>query len=204
MKKYEKIAIWMALTVFLASVASAMDNFSELSYAVRANSLRLHIIANSDDAVDQDIKLMVRDAILEEYGEILGAGSTVEDAISLAEFLKEDIEKTAEKVLLQNQKTYKAKVSIVEMFFDTTKYDDNVIMPAGEYTALRVTLGDAEGHNWWCVMYPPLCIPAACEGDTSAAESMIEELNNSPGYIAKFKVVEIVEKAKESLSKIFD
>ena len=204
MKKYEKIAIWMALTVFLASVASAMDNFSELSYAVRANSLRLHIIANSDDAVDQDIKLMVRDAILEEYGEILGAGSTVEDAISLAEFLKEDIEKTAEKVLLQNQKTYKAEVSIVEMFFDTTKYDDNVIMPAGEYTALRVTLGDAEGHNWWCVMYPPLCIPAACEGDTSAAESMIEELNNSPGYIAKFKVVEIVEKAKESLSKIFD
>ena len=199
LKKYEKAVIWMALMLLLASVASAMDDFGELSRAVRENSLRLHIIANSDSDIDQDIKLKVRDALLDEYGEILGAGATVDDAVSLAGFLKDDITKTAERVVRECGAQYDAEVSIEEMYFDTTHYGDDVTMPAGRYMALRVTLGDAQGHNWWCVMYPPLCIPAASEGETTEAERMITELNDSPGYVAKFALVEFVQRFREDL-----
>lgn len=86
------------------------------------------------------------------------------------------------------------EVSLTEMYFDTRTYEDGITLPAGEYAALRVVIGEGGGHNWWCVMYPPLCLPAAAAGHGGETRQRIESLSSSPGYEARFAVVEWAER----------
>lgn len=117
--------------------------------------IRLHIVANSDDIFDQQVKLLIRDAIIEEMGETLGNVESPEEAERTVRENLPRIEAIANGIL--NQYTnYTAKAELGEFQFPTRSYGE-FALPAGEYTALRVVLGEGEGKNWWCVLFPPLC-----------------------------------------------
>ncbi|MCX7904050.1 MAG: stage II sporulation protein R [Caloramator sp.] len=120
------------------------------------NIIRFHVIANSDKAADQNIKLKVRDEILKEIYPKL---KDIKDYNESYEILSENIltiEEIANRVLEENGFDYKSKVYLGSFNFPIKKYGD-LIVPPGEYMALRVVLGNGEGKNWWCVMFPPLC-----------------------------------------------
>ncbi len=124
-------------------------------------TVRLHVIANSDDSRDQEAKLAVRDAIMESFGARLSQAKTAQEAeMEIADCLV-DIEAKAMECLGYSGMEYKAKAALKTVFFPDKTYevpDGNlVLLPKGDYLALQVVLGEGKGQNWWCVMYPPLC-----------------------------------------------
>lgn len=173
MKKYipsetAATAIAMAAALFFSGVISAAQCRQELC----EDMVRLHILAASDSEYDQNMKLAVRDGILAASPDIFAPYSTADEARqSLTEHCS-DIEKIAEEILHENgcDKPVTCSLEITE--FDEREYGSYTV-PAGEYTALRVVIGEGEGHNWWCVMYPPLCVPCACAGMTD--EEIMEQ-----------------------------
>ena len=152
------MAAGAALAVLLGSFGAFARECDEIPQEV----LRLHIPANSDSEYDQAVKLKVRDYILEEYGAQLSGCGSREAAVVEFRRLLPDIEKSCCEYLSQQGADYGARAELTEMYFTTREYE-NVTLPAGDYLALRITLGSGEGHNWWCVMFPPLCIPMASE-----------------------------------------
>ena len=152
--------IIMAAGASLAVLLGSFRGFAAECDEIPQHVLRLHIPANSDSEYDQNLKLMVRDYILEEYGtQLCGSGSRDEAAQRVSELLPE-IEESCNEFLEEHGAGYGAYAQLTEMYFTTRRYD-NVTLPAGEYQALRITLGSGEGHNWWCVIFPQLCIPLA-------------------------------------------
>jgi stage II sporulation protein R len=184
-------ASFLAVLILLTGYAG-FDAFYRQCSAVRENTLRLHVIANSDSAVDQQNKLLVRDAVLEEYALALSAGGTIDAAVAVTESLTDAIALTATKTLRDVGCTDGVTASVVTMYFDTITYDTGETMPAGEYQALRIVIGEGNGHNWWCVMYPPLCVPAATAGGEDIER--IEQLNEGEHLTVKFAAVELYEK----------
>lgn len=193
MTRTDRFALTLFVTLMLSMLLLSFDSFASQCAAVRQNTLRLHIIANSDSAEDQQHKLLVRDALLQEYSALL-SGSDAEQAARFAEFLRDDITLTARKALQAAGDLNNVAVSVTDMYFDTRTYEDGVTLPAGTYTALRVVIGAGKGKNWWCVMYPPLCIPVATEKQAAEVEDQIRTLSDEPCYQAKFAVVEAFEK----------
>ena len=124
---------------------------------VYAEPFRLHILANSDSYADQQVKLKVRDAILEQTAEDFDGVFAESDAEIFAAEHMEELIKTANAVLAENGFDYTASAEIGGFAFPERTYGER-IYPAGEYRALRITLGEGKGHNWWCVLYPPLCV----------------------------------------------
>ena len=118
--------------------------------------IRLHVIANSDSAEDQNLKLKVRDEIIKEVGGMAGSKSIEESRSYLQDHLK-DMEKVASRVIKENGKTYTAEADLGVRWIPAKTYGD-MYFPAGNYEALNLTLGKGEGHNWWCVLFPPLCL----------------------------------------------
>lgn len=164
MKKHLFFVLTSGL-IFAILISNAFS-FIESGLALdklRGSVLRLHILANSDSDYDQQMKLKVRDALLESG--ILSGAADLDEAEDIAEKRLRDIETLAELTLEENGCNYSVKASLTDMDFDERQYGE-MTMPKGKYKALRVEIGKAEGHNWWCVMYPPLCIPAACEVET--------------------------------------
>ncbi len=160
--KIFKTDIVMTLGIAAALLLSGFRGFAADCESVQSEVLRLHIPANSDSEYDQDIKLRLRDYILEEYSSRLACESDIGQAIAQTEALLPEIEASCNEFLAAEGAPYSATAELCNMHFNTRVYD-NVTLPAGEYTALRITLGSGEGQNWWCVMFPPLCIPAASE-----------------------------------------
>ncbi|WMJ83565.1 stage II sporulation protein R [Oscillospiraceae bacterium LTW-04] len=200
MTKTDRFALTLFLTLMLSMLLLSFDSFAAQCAAVRQNTLRLHIIANSDLDEDQQHKLLVRDALLQEYSELLG-GEDAAQAARIAEFLRDDITLTAQKTLQAAGDMHNVAVSVTDMYFDTRTYEDGVTLPAGEYTALRVVIGEGKGKNWWCVMYPPLCIPVATQEQAAEVEEQIRTLSVEPCYQAKFAVVEAFEKLTDRASE---
>ncbi len=164
------------------------------------DTLRLHIIANSDEAEDQELKLRVRDFILNEYGTQLKEGKNVTEAEEKVSRLLPEIESAVRDRLRQWGYDYSVTASLSEEWYDTREYED-FSLPAGYYSSLRVIIGEGEGKNWWCVMYPPLCMEMATENapaDDGVIDYTKEELLliKSGKYNVKFKIL-------EELSKVF-
>lgn len=133
------------------------------SKALEKNLVRLHVVANSDSQEDQDLKLQVRDAIVQQLNGVMGELDSAQAAKAfLTEHLGE-LQETANRVLQEAGSHLKAQVSLALEEFPTRVYD-TFQLPAGLYEALRVTIGAGEGHNWWCVVFPTLCVPASSEG----------------------------------------
>lgn len=141
--------------------------------AIYAKPLRLHILANSDSPADQRVKLMVRDAILETTAEEFDTVLTEREAEASVEENLAEILETADAVLQENGFRYTASAELGSFLFPERQYSQRTY-PAGEYRALRITLGEGEGHNWWCVLYPPLC-PTDVSGEEIELKSYLAE-----------------------------
>lgn len=128
--------------------------------------VRFHVLANSDAEADQNLKLAVRDRVLQEYGDLLTECDSKADTLAALEKVQKEICKTAAKVVAEEGYCYPVRVSIVREEFPFKKYGD-LIFPAGAYDALRIEIGEAEGQNWWCVLYPQMCFVDAAWGYTT-------------------------------------
>lgn len=185
------IAVLLSTVGFAASCAE-----------IRGEVLRMHVIANSDSEIDQTVKLKVRDAVL-EAGEALFDGSvTAQDAQEVLGAHIGALEGAAQQVLTENGMPYGVHIEIGPAFFDTRTYESSVTLPAGTYEAVNVILGAGEGKNWWCVMFPPLCLPAA-EAKTPIGEVLDEKqlsiVESDTKFEPRFKIVEICEKIWNNL-----
>lgn len=168
---------------------------------LRQNVLRLHIVANSDSEADQNLKLAVRDEILKNSTDIFKNCGDVTTACEVAETQLDNISAIANSVIKENGFNYSADVSVGDRYFDTREYDD-FTLPAGTYKSLIVDLGDAKGKNWWCVVFPCVCVPNAdAELSDAVTEAAAQTAENPQKYIMKFKTVEIYEKFKKIFSK---
>ena len=129
--------------------------------------IRIHVIANSDSEEDQQLKLEVRDAVLQLVAE---AGEGVDDPAEMAQRLLPklpELERAGEEVLRDRGCGDEVTATLTRCWFPTKHYSD-FAFPAGEYTALRLVIGGGEGENWWCVAFPPLCVGAAAESIENA------------------------------------
>ena len=165
--------------------------------------LRLHVIANSDSSVDQNLKLRLRDYILEEGEDIFDGSVNVENAVKKIEPKLAELEKSAETFVKNAGFDYDVKITLSNEYFTTRTYE-SVTLPAGKYLALRVVIGSGEGHNWWCVMFPPMCVPAADKKDEIEnvfTDKEIKLVESKPKYEPRFKVVEIYEQIRETISE---
>ena len=195
--------ILLMLCVVVSFIVIFVSDGFAAADTVREECLRLHVLADTDSEADQSVKLQVRDAILEETGELFRSCLTAGEAVSRASERKEEIEAVAERVLRENGFSYGAEVFIEEEYFGTRQYE-GVSLPAGNYTALKVVLGEGEGHNWWCVMFPPLCLPAVTEKQEDSVYGVFGEnggnlVTGKSGYKVKFRIVEIVENIIEAI-----
>ena len=182
-----KRILFPALSILLATMlASAIP--TEAEAAIYEDTVRLHILAASDSEEDQSIKLELRDAILESYGKSLSIFESVTEAKNeLGDRLCE-IEEFANNWLTEKGCDYRARATLSEEWYDTRDYE-SFSLPAGYYTSLRIILGEGEGENWWCVMFPPLCLDAATESNSYSTE---ETLLISKKYTLKFKFLELI------------
>lgn len=194
-KTWEKaLAIGLIVTVALSCIS-----FSAQCRKIREDVLRLHILANSNSEKDQILKLKVRDEILKTSGDIFDGCKSLDDAQNAAKQIMPQIIKTAQNTVQSYGYDYTVTASLAKSYFDTRHYDDYTL-PAGIYNAVRVIIGSGNGHNWWCVMYPSLCLPAACDNyDTALDENERDIVENYPKYEIKFKSVEIFEWLKSKL-----
>lgn len=190
------------LAALLICCVLNISSFSEECKNIRSKMLRMHVIANSDSNADQELKLKVRDAVLAEGKEIFDGSVTAEDAKQKILPETERLRKAALEVIENEGFSYDVKITVADEYFDTRTYDNSVTLPAGYYTAVKVIIGEGEGHNWWCVMFPPMCLPAAtkeCEISDVLEKSETEIVEGGNKYKFKFKIVEIYEKIAEKL-----
>lgn len=180
------------------------------------NLVRLHIVANSDSADDQAVKLKVRDAVLEHMQAKYPNGASRDEAVSYIKSSLPEIEKLATDVLKDNGFNEPVQASFGVYPFPTKSYD-NLMLPAGMYDAVRIEIGAAEGKNWWCVMFPPLCISdgsAIGMSPSSQAQlkdsigasnfKLITDVTES-GHIpvkVKFRLIELVESSRIKLAEL--
>lgn len=193
------VSLLCAMAVCIGSTCVYAQTCSQ----VRDDVLRLHVIANSDSAEDQNIKLLVRDRLLEVGAFCFENAENREQAVQAVQNACETLTNAANRVLAANGFSYTATVTVKEEYFDTRAYED-ITLPAGRYLAVCAVLGEGEGKNWWCVMFPPLCLPAvtAIEGDYALFDDengMVLAAEN--GYEIRFKIVELFEKWKQKIKE---
>ena len=201
-ERKDKILLSVTAIAISLYMAFSCTYFTASAETVKEDVVRLHILANSNSTIDQEIKLKVRDALLETNATILTDKVTKENAKEHFENSKNILLKTAKETLKENGFNYDVKITLQEEYFETRAYG-TLTFPAGRYTALKVVLGEGEGKNWWCVMFPPLCIPTAdgIEANESTADYLTESgekiVNSGEKYVVKFKILEIYEELKE-------
>ena len=169
--------------------------FSQDCSSIRSSVVRVHILANSDSEEDQALKLLVRDAVVE-------AGAGLLDGVSDPQTARQRLQKAlptlcevAQQCVYEQGYAYTVNGEVTNMYFTTRTYE-NGTFPAGLYDAVRFTIGEGQGKNWWCVMYPPLCVSAACDSDTLdelLTDSQTDMVQHGSRYRVRFKVVEWIE-----------
>lgn len=203
MKNYRNLTVGTAVSLVIV----LLYNISAFAFSCKeicTDVIRLHVIANSDSEEDQNLKLMVRDALLEKGINIFDGTVTPENAKEKIMPEIDNLEAAANEVIAANGYDYNAEAELVTEYFDTRVYDDEVTLPAGRYLALKVVIGEGKGKNWWCVMFPSLCLPAAKGTDTEAVEAVFSEneakiVTKSSDYEIRFKIVEYIEKLKNAI-----
>ena len=190
------------LAALVFSVALSIFTLHTECAEIRENVLRLHVLANSDSAEDQSLKLLVRDRLLEVSGEIYSDAGSKEEAVSATEKNLAVFQTEAEKVIHEKGYDYSVKVLLETSYFNTRTYGD-ITLPAGTYQAIRVVIGEGAGHNWWCVMFPPLCVSPASDSEALLSDVLSSEemdLVEGGGYEMRFKCVELYEDFRNRMS----
>ena len=164
--------------------------------------IRLHVLANSDSEEDQALKLKVRDRVLETTSALLAGETEPQAAAVLLDQHLDDIAQTAAQEISAQGHDDRVEVRLEQTWFPTRQYQ-GISLPAGNYLALRVLIGAAEGHNWWCVVFPNLCLPAVSERALEASTltpgqiSLLQEEETS--YVFRFKTLELWQSLKHRL-----
>lgn len=193
--KVWEIALLIIVVVSLASCTAAVRSQEQLAEKV----VRLHVLANSDSEEDQALKLTVRDAILEKAEQLLEQTENRAEAEGVLRGQLLELEQLANETVQSAGYEYPVTVELEKAEFPTRTYE-SFALPAGEYLALRVFIGDAAGRNWWCVVFPPLCTVAAADFTEIAEQAGFsdEEIalitEESTGYVVKFKILELIRK----------
>jgi stage II sporulation protein R len=197
MKWHTRARPWeIALAVGLVLAVAAGHLLDREAAALSDRVLRLHIVAHSDDPADQAAKLKVRDRVLACAGPLVAGATDPADAAARLRAHLSALEAEACAVLRAEGFDLPARAELTEMFFPTKTYP-GFALPAGSYNALRITLGSGGGQNWWCVVFPPLCLAASGEavtqtartgGLTPAQADLIT--GESESYVFKFKCME--------------
>ena len=213
------LAILLIAIIMLTAASISFSN--SVNKVLSDNLIRLHVIANSDSEEDQVLKRNVRDAVIDFMRKKLENVTNLEQAKNIIDDDIDEIEKIATEKVRESGKAYPVKVVLGKYPFPTKTYGE-VALPAGNYQALRIVIGEGLGSNWWCVLFPPLCFVDVTHG--TIPDSVKEELKNSltaeeysiitsaesEGDIpvrVKFKIVEILQGSKIKfsglISKIF-
>ena len=190
----KKMLYWCVTVLCVTLIISLLP--TEAEGAIYEDTVRLHILANSDEKEDQELKIKLRDEILREFSATLSEYETSEEAKKkLSEALPE-IEEFANEKISELGYSYSVSATLTEEWYETREYE-SFTLPRGYYTSLRIIIGEGEGKNWWCVMFPPLCLDMATEkapsddGVKKYTDSEFKLVTQS-GYKAKFKILEVV------------
>ena len=200
MKKDRKIFTILTLSVICALVLGLFPVSGEEK--VYDSVVRLHVLANSDSEADQELKLKVRDRIIEVTKELFSQAETREDAERMARSALSFIEREAEVVIEENGFSYPVTAVLGQEEYPERDYE-GLKFPAGEYLSLRVMIGEAEGQNWWCVLFPPICLRAASRSTDDTEKAFVEAgltgeqyriitESDTGRYKVKFKILEIL------------
>lgn len=201
LKRWEA-ALMVGVAVALLAGAVLEREHTDLAGRV----IRLHVIANSDSPEDQTLKLQVRDSILACAADAYEPGDDIHTACQRLRDRLPVLQQAGERTVREQGYAYPVQVTLGSSRFPTKRYDD-FALPAGEYTALRVVIGDGAGENWWCVAFPPLCLGSVTETveDAAAAGHFTRRqvsliTGESEGYVVKFKALELWDKVKTYFS----
>jgi len=203
------IAIISIMTITISGEVKKIDSVSE-NY--KNKLIRFHVIANSDSDEDQELKLKVRDEIIKYLKPKLENSNSIAESEEIIKKEYSELEKISKNIISENGYNYEVKVGIEYSTFPTKQYS-NVILPAGEYKALKIVIGKGQGKNWWCVMFPPLCFVDEESGviDKATDEKLKEVLTEEEYKLitqktekdmsrvkVKFKIVEMLESISKS------
>lgn len=191
-----------ALTLLLAALALTGLWLDGQQSQLAHKMVRLHVLANSDERDDQALKLQVRDAVLARAEPLLAQTAQVEEAAEVLAGNLEELTQAAQETIAREGYQYPVSVELEETWFPTRQYE-SFALPAGNYQALRVVIGEGGGRNWWCVVFPPLCLASASEdvaqtaqdsGMTAKEVALIADTDEK--YVIKFKAIELWEEFK--------
>lgn len=190
-----RIEISLLIALIICGVLN-INAFSQQCDSIREKMLRMHVIANSNTQEDQELKLKVRDAVLTAGKEVFDGSITSTEAKSKIEPHIEYLENVALKTIKSEGFDYNVQITVENEYFNTRTYDNQITLPAGNYNAIKVIIGEGKGQNWWCVMFPPMCLPtsvAECEISDVLTEDETEIVTETEKYKFRFKVLEIIE-----------
>jgi stage II sporulation protein R len=201
----------IALIAFIFIFVGLMPVHGEAE--VYDSVLRLHVLANSDTDEDQALKLRVRDTVLSESASIMEDCRTREDAIEAISAAIPTLTSAASERIKAEGFDYPVRIELCEEEYPTKSYEA-FCFPSGSYLSLRVLIGDAAGQNWWCVLFPPLCLSAATDqkdaedafiavGLTEDQYKIITE-TDSPTYQVRFKILETIEETRQDINNFFE
>ena len=211
-----KLFLFILPLLFIYTIICSIIYVNAISTDLQKNVFRLHVIANSDSEDDQNLKLKVRDNVIKYMNTLCSKTTSKEEAIEIANAHLNEFKEIALNTIKENGYNYDVNISIDNVFFPTKTYGD-ISLPEGYYDALRIKIGKAEGKNWWCVMFPPLCFVDVTSGivpddskellkeNLSQEEYDLicngnsEDLNNSD-ITFKFKIVELLNNTKMMLA----
>ena len=201
------LSLIVVISTMTVSISGEVNKISTASEDYKNKLIRFHVIANSDSDEDQNLKLKVRDAVIDYLQPKLELSSSIEESETIIKSEYKELENISKNIVLENGYKYDISVGIDYSTFPTKQYS-NVVLPAGEYKALRIIIGEGKGKNWWCVMFPPLCFVDEqssiidTDTDKKLREVLTEEeyaliAQNNKKQVnkveVKFKIVEILQ-----------
>lgn len=184
------------------SVLLSLCSFEARCNEVKRDVFRLHILAESDSEFDQALKLKVRDKVLSVTDGLFSAAEHKQQAIEKAERQLPEIINAAQQTVNENGGDCTVTAKVKKCSFNTREYD-HFTLPAGVYDALEIKLGEGKGHNWWCVLFPKVCVSAASDISDGLEDNAAEMVTNPDEYKVRFKLLEIVEEVRKSLAPQF-
>lgn len=197
MKTIEKaILLGLILTVLFS-----LTGFSGKCATIEEKVFRLHVLANSDSDEDQALKLKVRDKIIEYSDDLFKDVDTREEAEQIALYNLDNIKEVALNEIHNQGYDYNVTVKLENVYFNTRHYKE-VTLPAGNYDALRVIIGSGKGQNWWCVMFPQMCLPTAEEPKELSNvlnDAEMDLVEGGTKYELKFKCIETFESLRNQI-----
>lgn len=199
MKKVKHLLLILVLLITTICILNVYS--SQVMEDLKGNIVRLHVVASSDNADDQELKLCVRDSVVEYTNKILESCDSSQEAYRILDRNKNEIERIAKETVRSKGYDYDVDVSLGIFEFPTKDYG-NIILPNGEYTSLKITIGEGLGQNWWCVLFPPLCFVNANVNAEELEQPSDNDNRNDNNESSNPKVSEQGKDAlKENLSK---